>query len=42
MAIMPNYTRKHISLPPEQADWIEEQNINLSRFVQDAIAEERE
>jgi len=34
--------RKHISLPEDQAEWVRENNINLSRFVQDAIDEQRD
>lgn len=31
---------KTISLPKEQADWVKEHTINLSRFVQKRLQEE--
>lgn len=32
--------RKNISLPDKQAEYVEENNINLSRFVQDRLKED--
>ena len=32
-------TRKHISIRDDQAELVEEENLNLSRFVQDKLDE---
>lgn len=32
-------TRKNISIRDDQAEWIEDQHLNLSRFVQDKLDE---
>jgi len=34
------YVSKHITIREEQNHWINQQNINLSRFVQNKIDEE--
>lgn len=38
---MTNYTKKTITITEEQAEWIEENSINLSWFVQKAIDKRR-
>jgi len=32
-------TRKHITIRDDQADAVDDENLNLSRFVQDALDE---
>jgi hypothetical protein len=40
MATMTTSVRKHITVKERHEDWVDENNINLSRFVQDAIDDE--
>jgi hypothetical protein len=33
--------RTHVSIEPEQKEWVDDQNINLSSLLRDAIDERR-
>jgi post-segregation antitoxin (ccd killing protein) len=37
---MASSVRKNVSITKQQAQWLRENHINLSRLLQDAIAEE--